>query len=134
MLFKRKTLNSKKAEGFFIFINKRLKILDGRKKLKGTNHKKVNPKFPLRGFIMCPSCNKPLSASTSRGRNNTYSYYHCFSPCSLRIRVEDAHAWFTKFLKGLTLTKESFELLMELIKDEFEKFQKSVKIHERNVY
>jgi len=100
-------------------------ILEGRKKQKGTNHKKVNPKFPLRGFIMCPSCNKPLSASTSRGRNNTYSYYHCFSPCSIRIRVEDAHAWFTKFLKGLALTKESYELLMELIKEEFEKFQKS---------
>ena len=100
-------------------------ILEGRKKQKGTNHKKVNPKFPLRGFIMCPSCNKPLSASTSRGRNNSYSYYHCFSPCSIRIRVEDAHAWFTKFLKGVALTKESYELLMELIKEEFEKFQKS---------
>ena len=96
-------------------------IVNGRRKHLGTRHKKVNPKFPLRGFIMCPSCNKTLSASTSKGRNKEYSYYHCFSPCAVRIKTENAHAWFDYFLKSISLDSNAYELLLKIIKAEFKK-------------
>lgn len=99
-------------------------ILDGRKKQKGKAHKKVNPNFPLRGFVMCPKCNKPLSASTSKGRNGYYSYYHCFSPCDVRIKKEDIDAWFESFLKSISLDKNAYTLLIKLIKEEFDKIDK----------
>ena len=99
-------------------------ILDGRKKQKGKSHKKVNPNFPLRGFVMCPKCDKPLSASTSKGRNKPYSYYHCFSPCDVRIKKDDVHAWFNHFLKSISLDQNAYKLLIELIKEEFAKIDK----------
>jgi len=64
--------------------------MDG-KKQNGKSHKKVNPNFPLRGFVMCSKCDKPLSASTSKGRNKPYSYYHCFSPCDV-LRTADINS------------------------------------------
>lgn len=99
-------------------------ILNGRNKQKGLNHKKTNPNFPLRGFLMCPKCDKPLSASLSTGRNKKYAYYHCFSPSDVRIKQEDAHSWFHYFLWSISLDESSYELLVEIIKNEFDKINK----------
>jgi len=38
------------------------------------NIKKLNDKFPLKGFLLCLVCNNPLTASTSKGRTKHYSY------------------------------------------------------------
>ena len=99
--------------------NKVQDIINGTNKQQGVKHKKVNPNFPLRGFVMCPKCNKPLSASSSKGRNGYYSYYHCFAPCDVRIKKEDVHNWFEEFLKSISLDENSYTLLTELIKEEF---------------
>ncbi|MDC1540344.1 hypothetical protein N8480_06725 [Flavobacteriaceae bacterium] len=74
--------------------------------------------------MMCPKCDKPLSASTSKGRNKPYSYYHCFSPCDVRIKKDDVHAWFNHFLKSISLDQNAYKLLIELIKEEFAKIDK----------
>ena len=99
-------------------------ILNGRNKQKGLNHKKTNPNFPLRGFLMCPKCDKPLSASLSTGRNKKYAYYHCFSPCDVRFKQENVHLWFQYFLRSISLDDSSYELLVEIIKNEFDKIDK----------
>ncbi|MGE0123636.1 MAG: recombinase family protein [Vicinamibacterales bacterium] len=39
------------------------------------------PEFPLRGFIKCAACGRPITASWSKGRNERYAYYHCVPPC-----------------------------------------------------
>jgi site-specific DNA recombinase len=36
-----------------------------------------NPDFPLRGFLICGHCGKPLTGSWSQGKNQRYAYYHC---------------------------------------------------------
>ena len=36
-----------------------------------------NPEWPLRQFVRCPKCNRPMTGSTSRGRSGMYPYYHC---------------------------------------------------------
>lgn len=47
---------------------------------------KVDDKFPLRGFLVCPSCNKVLTGSSSKGRIGYHHYYHCYKGCSVRFR------------------------------------------------
>jgi hypothetical protein len=78
----------------------------------------------LRGFISCPNCNKTFSASPSRSRKNYYSYYHCCSPCNTRIKVEDTHAYFSSFLKTISLNDNSYALLLELFKEGFKEVGK----------
>ncbi len=94
-------------------------IINGRKKQFQTPHKKVNDKFPLKGFILCPKCQNPLMASTSKGRSNYYSYYHCSSPCNTRYKVDEVELWFNKFLTGIQLKPNIQSLLFELIKNRF---------------
>ena len=35
--------------------------------------------FPLRGFVTCDCCGKPLTAYWAKGRNKRYPYYECFN-------------------------------------------------------
>lgn len=50
---------------------------DGGHKTRTVSHQKQNPHFPLRRFIHCHCCGKPLTGSTSRGRHGgRYAYYH----------------------------------------------------------
>lgn len=42
-------------------------------------HRGVRPEFPLRAFVRCANCELPLTGSFSRGRSQTYPYYHCFN-------------------------------------------------------
>ena len=46
-------------------------------KTSGKIRKGTNEKFPLKGFLLCPVCNKPLRGSTPRGNGGYNSYYHC---------------------------------------------------------
>jgi len=36
-----------------------------------------NPMFPLRRFVLCGVCDKPLTAGLSKGRSKSYPYYLC---------------------------------------------------------
>jgi site-specific DNA recombinase len=43
-------------------------------------HKRVSEDFPLRGFIRCCECDKPLTAGWARGRGNKqYARYWCYT-------------------------------------------------------
>ncbi|WP_396137263.1 recombinase family protein [Flavobacterium sp.] len=93
-------------------------VLNNRCKKYHTAHKKINEKFPLKGFLTCPICLTPLTASSSKGRSKHYTYYHCISPCNERYRLEDVNLWFADFLQTITLEKPVQKLLVEMIKDE----------------
>jgi site-specific DNA recombinase len=92
-------------------------VLNHRSDKFQTSHKKLNDNFPLKGFLLCPHCNKPLTASSSKGRNKYYTYYHCISPCNMRFKLEDVNLWFNDFLKSLALDKPIQKLFIEIIKD-----------------
>jgi hypothetical protein len=40
-----------------------------------------HPDFPLRGFVRCEICGRPLTGSWSKGRNGPYAFYHCQRQC-----------------------------------------------------
>ncbi len=72
-------------------------VLDGKKKTMRTKIK-VDDKFPLRGFLICPECGKLLTASSSKGRSSYYHYYHCFSGCNVRFKSDEVNDQFIKEL------------------------------------
>ena len=43
-------------------------VLDGRIVVTGPRQRN-HPDFPLRGFVRCDTCGKPLTGSWSKGRN-----------------------------------------------------------------
>ena len=97
--------------------NKVQQIIDGGKKQLKVAHKKINPKFPLKDFVRCPKCQKPLLASSSKGRSKYYSYYHCVSPCNTRYKLEDIDVWFQKFLNEMKFEKKFQLLFIKMIKE-----------------
>jgi len=96
-------------------------VLNQKKKKHHITHKRINEKFPLKGFLLCPICNKPLTASTCKGRSAYYSYYHCISPCKGRYRIEEAEKMFIEFLESISLKKPMLELLKIIIKEQLQK-------------
>ena len=55
-------------------------ILDGRLEITAPRQRR-DPDFPLRGYVRCEACGKPLTASWSKGRSDYYAYYHCRPGC-----------------------------------------------------
>ncbi|MBY0495700.1 MAG: recombinase family protein [Cyanobacteria bacterium] len=55
-------------------------VLDGRVVVAGPRPRN-HPDFPLRGFVRCEACGRPLTGSWSKGRNDHYAYYHCQRQC-----------------------------------------------------
>ena len=41
--------------------------------------KDLGEDFPLRGFVTCGCCERPLTAYWAKGRNKKYPYYECFN-------------------------------------------------------
>ncbi len=84
-------------------------VLDGRKRhyrLKVVS----NASLPLRGFLICPKCNKLLTGSASKGMTKYYSYYHCTDGCSCRYRADNVNTIFTTELKKYIPRPEMIEL------------------------
>jgi len=41
------------------------------------NRKDIDEDFPLRGFVLCPGCDREYTSSWCSGRNDKYPYYRC---------------------------------------------------------
>jgi site-specific DNA recombinase len=67
-------------------------------------HLKDRSDFPLRGFVRCRSCLRPMTGSWSRGRSKKYPYYHCYSGTCSR---------YGKGLSRETLEKQFMDLLAQ---------------------
>jgi hypothetical protein len=61
-------------------------VLDGRVVVAGPRPRN-HPDFPLRGFVRCETCSRPLTGSWSKGRNGHYAYYHCQPQCRAVTRI-----------------------------------------------
>ena len=78
--------------------------------------------------LLCPVCNNPLTASTSKGRTKHYSYYHCISPCNGRYALEDASNWFNDYLDSISLNGPIKKLFEEVVKEQLSNSAESTKI------
>jgi len=77
-----------------------------------THHRipvKDDEHFPLRGFVTCSKCGRPLTGSWSRGRRKKYAYYRCHG-CNLNIKKETLEEKFVDQLTKLEPKREYLQL------------------------
>ena len=81
----------------------------------------INEDFPLRGFILCGDCGKPLTANWSKGKSASYPYYLCRQrgcvSAGKSVRREVVEGRFEELLKSLQPSPELFDLASSLFKD-----------------
>jgi site-specific DNA recombinase len=94
-------------------------------RLKGTAkapaRKDINADFPLRGFVLCNDCEKPLTACWSQGKNQKYPYYRCPTKgcVSYRksIKRDELESQFELVLEGLQPSEGLFGLVKAMFRD-----------------
>jgi len=64
-------------------------------------HVKDRDDFPLRRFLKCAKCRRPVSGSWSKGRIHRYGYYHCPKCPGVRGRREAVEKRFLEHLERL---------------------------------
>ena len=81
----------------------------------------LNTLVPLRGFVKCGDCDRPLTGSRSKGRSKYYVYYHCDNKAcrSYRkgIKKEQIEGDFEELLSTMRPSKDLFRLLHAMLKD-----------------
>lgn len=71
---------------------KNQELLFGKNSRKGEQHSRINPDYPLKGTILCQSCEKPMYASAPRtGNGQSSPRYHC-SRIECRGKVKSTKA------------------------------------------
>ncbi len=87
------------------------KLLSGEKSTIAPREKH-NPEFPLRGFVLCPVCKSPLTASRCKGKNKRIPYYWCWrNKCLNMIPKDSMENKFYEYLKNIQPYPEIMELL-----------------------
>ena len=110
-------------------------------KIKISSRKDNSKEFPLRGFVLCAECIKPMTASWTTGRNGKHPYYHCKTKgCLLngktvkRKEMEDA---FESILKSVNPKENVLALTKEILMDVWNKrindMSKVTKEHENSL-
>ena len=88
---------------------------------KASARKDINADFPLRGFMLCDDCHKPLTACWSQGKNQKYPYYLCATKgCeSYRksIKRDELEEAFERVLERLEPSESLFRLAKAMFKD-----------------
>ena len=97
----------------------RVQLVLAGKRISLTPHARNHPDFPLRRFVCCGKCSKPLTGSWSKGRAKKYPYYRCTnSQCKgVNVRKEKIEKEFQLFLKKLQPKPEYLRLFSEIVLD-----------------
>lgn len=100
-------------------------------KPRAPSRKDINADFPMRGFIACGDCRRPMTAAWSKGHGGAYPYYICRQPgCAssgksvARAKVEDA---LRAFVRSLTPARELVELANAMFRDLWDHRARQVK-------
>jgi len=87
--------------------------------------KDLNEGFPLRGFIQCGCCSRPMTSCYSKGRSKTYAYFMCYhKPCRLygkSVRQEKLESEFSEILNTLSPSRPLFSMAVDIFKDIWDK-------------
>ena len=108
--------------------------LKGRKRNIPPKRIKARDEFPLRGYLICPQCERMLTASASRGRlGGKFYYYHCSNGCKERKKANEANDEFLNVLHSIRVNPETIELYGNILKQSLKENNKSVKADKMEV-
>ncbi len=84
--------------------------------------KDLNADFPLRGFIVCGDCEKPLTANWSKSKTGKkHPYYLCYNRACVShrksIRRDQVESEFATLLRSLVPTRQLIDLAKIMFKD-----------------
>ena len=93
-------------------------LLSG-KRVSVTPHLRNHPDFPLRHFVKCGCCGKPLTGSWSKGRSKRYANYRCQNkPCkAVSITKADLERGFVEFLERMQPKPQYMKLFTAIVLD-----------------
>ncbi len=89
-------------------------------------NQKCHPDFPLRGFVVCHSCGKPLTGCFAVGRaKRRYGYYHCQNKAckGVSVRKEVLERTFLAYLETLQPKPGYMRLFREVVLDVWQQRQ-----------
>ncbi|MDX6187743.1 recombinase family protein [Flavobacterium sp. Fl-318] len=89
--------------------------------------------FFLRGFLICPVCDRKLGGSYSKGRAKRYPYYHCRGGCRVRIGAIILNDCYQNKLQQLILSNNTIELFKNILVDQNIKTQKASYLYAQKV-
>jgi site-specific DNA recombinase len=91
-------------------------------------HERANADFPLRQFVRCEVCGRPLTGSWSKGRSRRYAYYHCpVARCrTVNIAKAELESAFLELLSELRPHAEFLDLFSAIVLDVWKKRQAHV--------
>jgi site-specific DNA recombinase len=83
---------------------------------KSAPHKKLNEDFPLKQFVRCAKCNRPLTAGWVKGRKERYARYWCWQKgCgAIGVSRDELEADWVRLLAMFHPTQELIEKLPEI--------------------
>jgi site-specific DNA recombinase len=90
-------------------------VLSGRKRV--TAYDRNNPDFPLRRFVSCNGCSRPLTGSWSTSRGRKYPYYHCPVCRGVRATKATLENQFIALLDGVKPERAYFRLFRAVVSD-----------------
>ncbi|EKD89999.1 MAG: hypothetical protein ACD_32C00101G0001 [uncultured bacterium] len=96
-------------------------ILDGKKQVKYKTNPGCKESAPLRGYLICPKCNRILTASESKGRHKYYAYYHCTDGCPTRFSAQNINDQFVDRLRDYIPKKEIEPIYAAVLKQSWVK-------------
>lgn len=76
-------------------------------------------RYPLRGLLLCPICNKNLTASSAKGRSKHYYYYHCTISCGFRHNSEIINDLFIEELAKFSFANGAEKILKTILLQNF---------------
>lgn len=91
---------------------------------KAPARKDISKDFPLRGFVLCDDCGKPMTSCWSKGRSQLYPYYFCDTRGCERKRKSiprsKIEGGLAEILRNLQPTRELFALAKTMFTDAWE--------------
>ena len=89
---------------------------------------KARDEFPLRGYLICPQCERMLTASISTGRHGgKFYYYHCNKGCRERTKASETNNEFLEVLNSFKINPEAIELYGTILKQSLKENNTSAK-------
>lgn len=80
----------------------------------------INLDFPLRGFVLCASCGKAVTACWSAGRSSRHPYYICRNPecpeCKKSIKRDQIEKEFEGILRDMTPSPDLVAVIRTAVK------------------
>lgn len=93
----------------------------------------TNSQLMFKGLLSCPICQKKLSGSGSKGRSRKYFYYHCYSPCSYRVRADRVNKYISSGIGGLKPDIAYIPIFKQLLRNMYEDLYQQKSIDKINI-